>query len=177
MMPAKTGEPGAEVSTDLSTEQAADFAALENGAREEETTALAGAENGQGVAQAVPVVELNKEIAGALLMVSRMVAPALPSVGALYTEEVCNTIGNSIAPVCEKYGWLQDGVGGKYGPEILCLCIVGPIAWATVEAAKADIAARKPAKPESPGISFDAGGMVPAEAPGAKTVQFGGVVA
>ncbi len=175
MMPAKSGDPGADVSTEVTTtsEQAADFALLESGAREEETAVIAG----QGEAQAVAAVELNKEIAGALLMVSRMVAPALPSVGALYTEEVCNTLGNSIAPVCEKYGWLQDGIGGTYGPEILCLCIVGPIAWATVEAAKTDIAARKPAKPESDGISFDASAQVPAQAPGQKTVQFGGIVA
>lgn len=171
---------GADAPDELTTERASDLAALETAVRAQEAIAQESQETGQGGENGVLVVELHREIAGALSMVSKMLAPALPSVAAIYTDEVCAAIGNSLAPVCEKYGWLQDGVGGKYGPEILALCIVGPIAWATVEAAKTDLAAKKPKKPESLGINLDAtpgpevGGQA---APGQKTVSFGSVIA
>ncbi len=167
-------EPGQEPVTELSSERAADFAALDRAAREQEQTAAADG----GEVDAAPVIDLGKEIAGALLVVSKMIGPMFPSVAAIYSEEMCLAVGGSMVPVCEKYGWLQGGIGGKYGPEIACLAVVGPLAWMTVEAAKADIAARRPAKPENLGLDFEAAPVQgAAAAPGQKTVTFGAPVA
>lgn len=129
-----------------------------------------------------PVVlpALNEELAGMLLMMSKVIAPAFPSVAAIYTDEVCGSVGMAVAGVCDKYGWLQGGVGGEYGPELMCLCVVGPIAFATYGAVQGDIAARKakerpkgpdgqPAKETPP-----AGAYRP---PGSDTVSFGAPVA
>lgn len=125
-------------------EQAADFAALQAAANE--GAAVGPVAEGAQPGAAVQGPSLEQEIAGMLKMVSGMVKPALPSVAALYTPEVCDGVGAAVAAVCNKHGWLQGGIGGKYGEEIMCLCLVGPIAWATVEAAKTDIDARKAAK-------------------------------
>ncbi len=166
-------EPGQEPVTELSSEQAADFAALDRAAREQEQTAADG-----GEIQAVPAVDLGKEIAGGLMVLSKMLGPLFPTAAALYTEEACMMVGAGVAPVCEKYGWLQDGIGGKYGPEIVCAATLFPLVWATADAVKADIAARRPAKAESLGLNFEAApGQDAAAAPGQKTVTFGAPVA
>jgi hypothetical protein len=130
----------------ISGEQQADLLQLQRLAAEGEAAA-----NAPVAGQAEPVREgptLEQEIAAMLTMVAGMVKPALPSVAALYPPQVCETIGTTLGAVCNKHGWLQSGIGGKYGEEIMCLVILGPLAWATVEAAKGDIAARKPKKPE-----------------------------
>lgn len=96
-----------------------------------------------GAAEAAPVVTLDKEIAGALMMISAMVAPFLPTVAKVYSKEACEAVGAAVAPVCEKHGWLSGGVGGEYGEELMCLVVIGPMAFATYHAASGDIAALK----------------------------------
>lgn len=124
-----------------------------------------------------PPPALDTELAGMLLMLSKIAAPAFPSVAALYTEETCGAVGASVAAVCDKYGWLQGGIGGEYGPELMCLCVVGPLAFATYSAAQTDIEARRPK--EGP-KSLKTGEPDPApgspRAPGADTVTIGAVV-
>lgn len=127
----------------VQAEQAADLATLQAAAVEGQPT------SGTPGAAAPVAPALEKEFAGLLLMVSAMVKPALPSVAAIYTQETCEAVGLHIANVCNKHGWLQGGIGGKYGEEIMCLAVVGPIAWATVEAAKTDIQARRAAAKKS----------------------------
>lgn len=164
----------------LQAEQAADLRQLE--------AMAADAPQAPGMApETAPAPEapaLDKELASVLLMVSKMVAPALPSVAAIYTPETCELIGGSVAAVCNKHGWLQGGIGGKYGEELMCLAVVGPIAWATVEAAKTDIEARrKDAKPvEGKGgglgaVTLEKPVTVPTEQPGQKSVTVGTVMA
>ena len=85
---------------------------------------------------------LAEELAGLLMMLSGMASPLFPSLGKIYTPETCAAVGGAIAPVCDKYGWLQNGMGGEWGPEIMCVAVVGPIGYATVLAVKNDIAAR-----------------------------------
>lgn len=131
----------------VQAEQAADLAALQAAAVEGQTAP------GTPGAEAPVAPALEKELAGLLLMVSAMLKPALPSVAAIYTQETCEAVGLHVANVCNKHGWLQGGIGGKYGEEIMCLAVVGPIAWATVEAAKTDIQARKATAKKSAGTS------------------------
>jgi len=129
----------------------------------------------------VPVLPppLGEELAAMLLMMSKVAAPAFPSLGAIYTEETCGAVGMAVAGVCDKYGWLQGGVGGEYGPELMCLCVVGPIAFATYGAVQGDIAARK-AKERPQGDPAKPGKVTPPPgaygAPGSDTVTIGAVV-
>ena len=97
----------------------------------------------EGEAEAVQVrAPLAEELAGMLMMLSGMASPLFPSLAKIYTPETCAAVGGAIAPVCDKYGWLQNGMGGEWGPEIMCVAVVGPIGYATVLAVKNDIAAR-----------------------------------
>lgn len=116
---------------------------------------------------------LEQEIAGALQMASTVIAPMLPSVAAIYTEETCTAIGAALAPLCKKYGWLQNGIGGEYGEEIMALCIVGPIGYATVIAAKSDIAQRKKSAVDVESRQVE---QAAATTPGSKTVIIGAPV-
>lgn len=85
---------------------------------------------------------LDQEIAGALMMLAKMAGPMFPSVAEVYTDETCAAVGAAVAPVCDKYGWLQGGIGGEYGPEIMCLVVVGPMAYATYAAVQKDLEAK-----------------------------------
>lgn len=127
-------------------EQAAELAALEGLVKAAPAVPVPGEEQKP---EAVPRPPLEQEIAGMLLMVTGILGPILPTVAKIYSKETCEAIGQAVAPVCKKHGWLQEGIGGKWGEEIMALVVVGPIGWATIEAAKADIAARTKA-PEKP---------------------------
>lgn len=131
-------------------------------------------------APVAPPPPLDVELSGMLLMLSKVLSPAFPSIATIYTEESCRLVGEAVAGVCEKYGWLQGGVGGEYGPEIMCLVVVGPIAFATYGAVQGDIAARRPQK----GAPGDPDKQVRVQAPpgtlrapGADTVTVGVPVA
>jgi hypothetical protein len=159
---------------ELSAEQSADLAALVQAAGENEPAPGAGE-------QAAPQMTIGQELAAAITMAASMLRPALPSVAALYTPEVAAGVGEAIGAVCTKHGWLQGGVMGRWGEEIMCLAIVGPLAYATFEAGRTDIAALKQkAKIQKP----DAGALAapsltaaePPAAPGQKTVQIGAAV-
>jgi hypothetical protein len=129
----------------FSGEQHADLMQLERMAADGEAAANAPM---PGEEPAAPRPALSQEITGLLEVASKMVGPMFPSVAKIYTPEICQAVGVAVAPVCEKHGWLQGGIGGKYGEELMALFIVGPLVWQTAEAVKADIAARKPKKPE-----------------------------
>jgi len=126
-----------------------------------------------------PPPPLDKEIAGLVLMLSKMLTPAFPSIGRIYTDEVCDSVGAAVAPVCDKYGWMQDGVGGEYGPEIMCVCVVGPLAFATYTAVQNDLAERR-AKDRTKGEPGQLERPQPApgalRTPGSDTVTVGAVI-
>lgn len=90
------------------------------------------------------------QISGMLTMLVAMSAPIFPSLKAIYTEEAIEKVGIALEPVCNKHGWLQDGIGGKYGEEMMALVIVGPLAYATYAGISNDIASRKPQKEIKP---------------------------
>jgi hypothetical protein len=151
----------------IDPEQAAELAALNAAANAAEPVQPGEAQP----AQQGPTLE--QEITAMLTMVAGMVKPALPSVAGLYPPVVCETIGKTLGAVCDKHGWLQSGIGGKYGEEIMCLVILGPLAWATVEAAKTDIAARAPKKPDESAAVVTPAIPSAASDDTAKTVRFG----
>lgn len=155
--------------TEINAEQAADFAALQAMADD------APRASGEPEPEAAPVrLPLDQEIAGMLQMIAGVLQPVLPSVAKIYSPEVCGAVGGAVAPVCVKHGWLQGGIGGKYGEEIMMLVVVAPLAWATMEATKTDIAARQPKREVgTQGIDLDKPVVVPAASAGSNKVIIG----
>lgn len=132
----------------------------------------AGQGGAQGQPGAAPHANVAEEIAFLLGTLSKLAAPVLPSVSALYTPEACAAIGAELEPVCLKRGWLHGAAMAEWGPEVRALACVVPLAIATVAAARADIEKLKAAKAgqgEQP--AADAGSSnAPAAKPGpAKT--------
>lgn len=167
----------------LPDEMAAELRQLEAGALEDEgATPAVGGEGGDD--QTVLAVPLSQELTGMLSMLSKLAAPIFPSLGAIYTDEVCATLGGAIAPVCEKHGWLTGGIGGEYAEELMCLVVVGPIAYATYAGVSGDLAERARAarakqaeqgrtQLAAAGIERPAAPVGELAVPGQKTVTFG----
>jgi hypothetical protein len=163
----------------MQAEQAADFAALQAQADAGDIAAPGAPGTGQ---EAPPAVPLADQLAGLLQMLTGLLKPVLPTVASIYSPEVCSAVGNAMAPVCNKHGWLQDGIGGKYAEEIMALAVIAPLGYATVQAAKSDIAANKakeiPAPEKSAGASLFEAVPTPAPSqadPAGRSVQFGNV--
>jgi len=148
-----------ETAPAMSAEQAQDRAAL--------LAAVAGEAPPPGSPEAEPqppAVDLAAELSGLLLTVSAVLKPALPSLATIYTEETCGAAGAAIAGVCNKHGWLQDGVMQGYGEEVTALMVCGPMAVATVVGVRADLAAkRKEASQDNLGALVAAPGNTPGD--------------
>ncbi len=128
----------------VSDEQAADLAALEAAAGQQ------AAEPGRALAaqeQEPQGPTLQEEIAGAMGMAVAVLSPMLPSLRTIYTPEAIGAASGAVGALCEKHGWLSDGLMGRYGEEIACLAVCGPLAWATYNGVRADLEAMRKAKP------------------------------
>lgn len=169
MKPSNTDEQvEVEVPAEASAEQAADFAALQG---------MAGPTPGQELAEA-EAEQSNKladEIAGIVQAAVQMLAPMFPSLITIYTPPATQAAAQAVAGVCNKHGWLQGGLMGRWGEEIACAAIVGPLAFATYQGIKGDIAARQPAKAERIG-GPDLSAPVPQAPAGSREVTFGAPV-
>jgi hypothetical protein len=146
-------------------EQAADLAALQ--------AAAAGSEAGQLEAgpEESPRLDLAQEITGLASVAVATLGPVFPSLKTIYTPEVTQAAAAAIAAVCEKHGWMQGGMMGKWGEEIACLAIIGPLAWQTSQGIKADLAAREKDKPTKPEALTGPGPDLTAPVPGAPVAQ------
>ncbi|MCK9991403.1 MAG: hypothetical protein RugAbin2_02417 [Rugosibacter sp.] len=126
---------------EMSAEQAADLAALESDAV------------GQGVAPEQPgamvEVGLGQELAGIATALLAVASPMFPSLKPIYTPEVIGAASEAIAGVCKKHGWLSGGVMGEYAEEITALVVCGPLAFATMQAVKVDLARMKAGETET----------------------------
>lgn len=154
---------------EMGAEQAADFAALE-------AASLDGAAvPGQAPEPEQQGPKLADEIAGMLTLLVGVAKPLFPSLEKIYTPEVIAAVGTAAQPLCEKHGWLQNGIGGKYGEEIMFLVVTAPLAYATYGGVQNDLAARAAAKaPEQRGgVIAHAGIDMPAASQGSKSVTFG----
>lgn len=153
-----------------SAEQAAELAALQ---------AMVGAEPGQeegeGEQEVAAVPDLAQEIAGLVQAAVGMLAPMFPSLPGIYTPEATQAAAAATAAVCTKHGWMQGGLMGRWGEEIACAVIVGPLAFATYHGVKADIAARQPAEPSRSG-ELNLSAPVPTAPGTGKGVTFGAPV-
>jgi|GEM_PF-5323900 hypothetical protein len=93
-------------------------------------------------------VEQVGQTQGQLVMLIDMAVPVLgsffPSLPDVYPPPVREAVAASLAPVLEKYGISLADWGQAYRAEIGALIVCGPVAYATVQAIKTDIAARAP---------------------------------
>lgn len=119
----------------MPAEQMADLAALQAGAQEQ-VDAAAVIEQ----ANAPEVPDLAGEIAGLVFAFTMMAKPFLPSLARIYTEDATNAAAGAVASVCNKHGWLQGGLMGDFAEEVAAAVILLPLAMATAQGVKADIA-------------------------------------
>ena len=159
-------------------EQAADLARLKRQASEETDAAAAEVEAAEVEAAEAEAEakrpDLGAELAGLITICVRTLAPAFPSLPSIYTDEATQEAAGAVAAVCNKHGWMQEGgMFGKWGEEIACAAVCLPLAVATYQGVKGDIAARQDKEPE-PGKPEPLPAGEPA-APGSKTVTFGTV--
>lgn len=155
----------------MSAEQAADLAALQVAAANEEPL--------PGAHEPVEVPNLADELEGITLGVVAILKPIFPSLSEIYTPDSTKMAAGGVAAVCNKHGWLQGGMMGKWGEEIACAIVVGPLLVATVKGVRGDLAKMEAAKPKA--IENTSGPDLTAKAPtqqvGQKTVTFGAPVA
>lgn len=119
----------------LSPDQAVELAQIEAEAMESQAvTAPMEAETQSGPS-------LKDELSGLVKMAVSMLSPAFPSLEKIYTDETIRTATSAIAAVCNKHGWLQDGLMGEYSEEITAAVIILPLAYATYQGVSADMAA------------------------------------
>lgn len=123
----------------VSDNQAADFAALEATAADLD----AGAPGAPEPEPEAPPVDLAGELSGLIAVAVGIAAPMYPTVAAIYTEGTIAAAAGAVARVCQKHGWLQAGVAGKWSEEIAAAAILIPLGMATANAIRADNAARQ----------------------------------
>lgn len=104
-----------------------------------------------------------RTITGVLEMAAPMISPLFPSVAAVYTPDVCASVGGALGPLLAKYGINLGEWAGAHKEELTALFVCAPVAMATYKALKVDVEAR--AKPEPQKLaSGDAGPPKPAGA-------------
>lgn len=157
-----------DIESATTDEQAADRAAMIAAASE--GTPAPGAPAPE---QEKPRPDLAREITGLVMAAVAAAGPMFPSLKTIYTQQTTEAAAASIAAVCEKHGWAQGGIMGKWAEEIACVAIVGPLAFATYQGVRADLAERAPAKPPERLDGPNLAAQAPTAAPGQKTVTFG----
>lgn len=129
--------------------------------------------------QAPEPVNVAAEVAAAVKIAVGILAPVLPSLAEIYTDQTVGACSEAIAGVCNKHGWLQGGLMGKWGEEIAAAAILIPIGIATYNGVRGDLAQlqekakAKGGKLKSADLSAPV--TVKAAEPGAKTVTMGTV--
>lgn len=134
-----SGDQAGVIEAPMSDEQAADFARLQAAAGD--GVPMGGAPLEGGAADVDPLEKLTGELADAAGMVIAMASNALPSLKPIYTPDVIRAGAAQWAALCHKHGWLRGGVwGGEWKEEIACAVFTVPLAIATYQAVKADLA-------------------------------------
>lgn len=126
-----------DIDAAMPEEQAAEFAAL--------NSAAVDANASPEAVQAAPVLpSLADELTGLVTALIAVASPMFPSLKPIYTPEVISAASGAVAAVCKKHGWLSGGVMGEYAEEVTALIVCAPLALATVQAVRSDLAAMKP---------------------------------
>ena len=129
--------------------------------------------------QAPEPVNVAAEVAAAVKIAVGILSPVLPSLAEIYTDQTVGACAEAIAGVCNKHGWLQGGLMGKWGGEIAAAAILIPIGIATYNGVKGDLAQLQVKAAAKDGAVKSANLTAPApvtdQAPGSNTVTMGTV--
>lgn len=104
------------------------------------------------------------EIVGLLTIASGLFAPVFPSLQKIYTQETMQQIAAAAVPVMNKHGWSTGDVLGKYAEELALAAVALPVALATLQGVKADIAARANERPQDTPQAITAPELTPQDA-------------
>ena len=158
-----------DIERSISAEQGADLAKLTAAANEANATAP-----GAPAPEPEPTgPDLQTELAGLAKVAVATLGPMFPSLKTIYTDETIGAASGAVAAVCNKRGWLSGGIMGEWAEEITAVAIVGPLALATYQGVKADMAERERKAGAKPAPAT-LGAPAPAPATeGQKTVTFG----
>ncbi len=103
------------------------------------------------------VMEQENQNVDQVRMIMDLAIPLLgtlyPSLPPIYTEAKRGLIAAALGPVLTKYDISLSDWGSAYKEEIGALMICGPVAWATVQGIKADIASRAEKSPKAAVLS------------------------
>lgn len=104
------------------------------------------------------------EVAALLQTVSGLFSPLFPCLASIYTPDTCRRLGDAAAPVMEKYGWSVGGLFERWGAEITLAATAFPVAMATWQGVKADLATKRAPKAEPEAVKKpEASGFYAAE--------------
>jgi len=92
-------------------------------------------------------IDAAAEVAALLQTVAGILSPAFPCLAGIYDESTCRRLGEAAAPVMDKYGLSVGGLFERWGAEITFAAVALPVAIATAQGVKADIAARRAPPP------------------------------
>lgn len=87
-----------------------------------------------------------QELRALLFIVTKMLSPMLPSLGVIYTKANIAEIAAATAPVIDKYGLEKYIKLAAWEKEIMCASVLLPLAVATFQGVKHDIASLKKSK-------------------------------
>jgi hypothetical protein len=122
-------------------------------------------EPGAAAAPAGPV-DFTEEAEQLVTFACSALVPLYPSLGRVYTPDVQKALGGALGPLLAKYDLSLAGIFAKWAPELSFAMVAFPLMVPTIEAIKADRAARKadqaapkpPAAAAAPGAA-PAGGI------------------
>lgn len=116
--------------------------------------AAAGPEAVIAQAEADQAIAMADGNATQVAMILGLAVPILgqmfPSIIEVYTPEAQAAVAGTVGPVLSKYGVDLGDMGSKWGPEIACVVVCGPIAMATYKGINADLAAAAAKNKQAP---------------------------
>lgn len=99
-------------------------------------------EPGAAAAPAGPV-DFTQEAEQLVTFACSALVPLYPSLGRVYTPDVQKALGVALGPLLAKYDLSLAGIFVKWAPELSFAMVAFPLMVPTIEAIKADRAARK----------------------------------
>lgn len=115
-------------------------------------------------AEAAPPPDVAAEMSALLVAVAGLLTPLFPSLATIYTKETCDRLGTASAPVMDKYGLSVGGLFDRWGAEITLAATAFPVAIATAQGIRADLAQRQAQQDATPVRVAHPGDFVPPHA-------------
>lgn len=105
------------------------------------------------------------EIVGLLTILAGLFTPVFPSLSKIYTPETVQSLADAAVPVMNKHGWTTGEFMGKWAAELALAAVAVPVALATVQGVRADIAAAKATEKAAPAQKITLGAEAVTVAP------------